>query len=152
MCMEVDKQKVNLFTIITDIRQLTDVYELTFLGEQCEMMVSPIRQTKVMNEANICRYLMRISGDYPTDPSSATLLDQRLDMAASITNGSNVEKSTTLAQIAKQLTASKFIAGNIAGVEDFLVNAAFTKSVTSGKWSTDVNLKKWSSSLLSCVQ
>ena len=48
-------------------------------GESCEMIVSPIKHTKILNEVNICRYLMRLLGDYPSDPVEATKLDEQLE-------------------------------------------------------------------------
>ena len=43
------------------------------------MIVSPVKHTKILNEVNICRYLMRLLGDYPSDPVEATKLAEQLE-------------------------------------------------------------------------
>lgn len=49
----------------------------------CEMVVNPVKHTKICNQVNVCRYLMRLLGDYPADPVKATKLDEQLDKACS---------------------------------------------------------------------
>lgn len=115
------------------------------------MLVSPVKQTKIVNETNICRYLMRLLGCYPEQPVAATVLDQWLDWASRITSGSSSEKNKALTKLAKHLSKSSYISG-ARGVEDIVICSAFLRSVTEGKWSKDNNLKKWCDSVSSSFQ
>lgn len=112
------------------------------------MIVSPVKQTKIEGEVNICRYLMRLLGEYPADPVAATVLDGWLDTATDIANGTNSQRSTALSRLAKQLSKAAHITGSALGIADVVNCAAFLRSVTSEKWTNDVNFKRWLESVL----
>lgn len=120
---------------------------LTFEGQECEMLVSPIRQTKIVGEANICRYLQRVLGEFPTDPVDATKLDHWLDIATCIGASAGTDKPGALTSLVKQLSKSHYLAGTNIGLADIVNCSAFIRSVTSGKWANDAKLKSWCSSV-----
>lgn len=112
-------------------------------------MVSPIKQTKVTGEVNICRYLMRILGAYPADPVHATIVDNYLDMATALLGGDDSEKPKVLSKMVKHLEKNPFMSGSKPGLVDAVLCSAYDNAVLSGwyKWANEANLKKWCSTV-----
>ncbi|XP_067943319.1 aminoacyl tRNA synthase complex-interacting multifunctional protein 2-like [Watersipora subatra] len=110
---------------------------------ECEMIVSPVRQTKIVGEVNICRYLTRLLGEYPESPVAATVLDQWLDNASIIARGSNTKQNEALSKLAQRLSMSRYIAGNTAGIEDLVNFSAVSNSGLSDKWKNNKHIKQW---------
>lgn len=117
--------------------------------DECEMMISPIQQIKIVNEANICRYLLRVLGSYPNDAAAASIMDQWLDTATDLVKARNSEKTSTVEKISNYLSKSSFISGNNVGVEDLVLHSAFMRTVSAEQSIKDKVLRQWCSAVSS---
>lgn len=113
------------------------------------MMVSPVRQTKVQGEINICRYLLRVLGAYShlSDPELSARISYWLDIADSLLRGDAAEKSSAVKNLVNYLATSRYLGGDFASYVDMVVLSAFKQTATCAKFANEPSIKKWMSSL-----
>lgn len=112
------------------------------------MMVSPIRQTKVQGEINICRYLLRVMGEIPgSDVELSTRVSYWLDVADSLLCGDNGEKSGAVGTLASYLSKNTYLCGPSASLIDVIVKTAVHQTANGGKLTNEASISKWLKSL-----
>lgn len=113
-------------------------------GDECELMISPIKQTKIQGECNVAKYLMRLLGEYSDDSGESAVTDHWFDTAACIASSNNTCKADALAKLSAYLSKhDKLSYSNEYGAEDIVMASVFTRCVKSGKQMNDKNIKKW---------
>lgn len=106
---------------------------LWFAGGGCELMICPIRQTKIMGEVNVCRYLMRLLGEYPHEAAPALLYDHWLDMASLTANGNHESRAQVVALLAKYLSKNASLVGNSINSVDIIMYACLKRNMKGNK-------------------
>lgn len=113
-------------------------------GDECEMLVSPLRHSRICKEVNVCRYLMRLLGYYPVDNIQATLLDEYLDLANSLLSNNDKERADSLGKLVKCISKCNFLMGGSPGIADLMLYSTFKRATLPAKWSKDATLERWS--------
>ncbi|XP_076366672.1 aaRS-interacting multifunctional protein 2 isoform X4 [Tachypleus tridentatus] len=122
------------------------------VGKDPELMVSPVKQSSILGEVNIVRYLGRFvtPGYDEGDPVIATEIDFFLEIIHSaFTNGNNKEKQGVLKTANIKLGKQTFLVGSELTIADVMLWSA----IVQHKMEHDLpsNVKKWFKSLCNSV-
>ena len=106
-------------------------------------MVSPNIQTSIQGEGNVARYLARLlSPAYDAGSIiTATEIDQYIDMAESLLNGTSKEKAAVLRTLNGRLGKENFLVGGQLSLADIVLWSAAQQSQQAD--TAPPNVKKW---------
>lgn len=105
------------------------------------LMVSPHVQTAIYGEANIARFIGRYLNLYDdTDLKQSALIDNALDMAHQLINGSNKESAAIIRTLNSTLGKNEYLTGYFS-----LADIVMWSAVHQSKQANDApaNVKKW---------
>ena len=107
------------------------------------MMVDPSKQSPVIGEANIARYLSRLLPScYENDNIvTATEIDTILDMATLLQKGNQKEKASVIKNLNVKLGKSSWLVGDSLTLADIVAWSAVHQ--TQEVESLPGNVKKW---------
>jgi len=112
-------------------------------GQSPKMMVDPTRQTPILGEANIARYLTRLlEPGAEADIVAATQRDELLDLAQlQIISGNTKEKAAAVRNLNSSLGKNSWLTGSNPNVVDVVVWSALQQTKLTD--SPPANVKKW---------
>jgi len=118
----------------------------TELGQDCELLVSPLIQSPIRGEANLLRYFGRLFPTLlPYESQDVNSQDQILDGVASLAWAPPKSRTPLLRQMTSRLGQASFLAGSIMGAADL----ALFSMVKQLKLEKDLQaeMKAWFSSV-----
>lgn len=107
-------------------------------------MVEPHRQTPIIGESNVARYLMRLlNPNYDTDDIvKATQIDEWLDTAnIQILQGNTKEKAAAVRSLNSRLGRNDWLVGSEVSLADIVMWSALNQ--TNQASDAPANVKKW---------
>lgn len=113
------------------------------------VMQSPLRQAKIVGDANVGRFLCRMLCPQLYDESNidnATLMDKWIDLSVQMTNGSNKEKEAVMKEMNSYLGKNDYFCGVTLTLADITLLAAVLSNMNSFK-AVPKNVKKWLGSM-----
>ncbi|KAJ8319330.1 hypothetical protein KUTeg_004421 [Tegillarca granosa] len=108
------------------------------------LMVEPHRQTPIIGESNIARYLMRLlNPNYDTDDiAKVTQIDEWLDTAnIQVLQGNTKEKSAAVRSLNSRLGRNDWLVGSRLSLADIVMWSALNQSNQVS--DAPANVKKW---------